>query len=143
VPARYAGWRLTVRLSATTVEVYDGAAVVAARERAVGRRVEVLALDHYLEVLKTKPGRRPPRPRRRRGTRALIEVLLKHRTLPHNAFQTAMATAITTGLLDPQVVIIEARRQSHHGVADGAAVPIGVWAHYDRPARPWPAMTHC
>lgn len=158
VPARYAGRRLTVRLSATTVEVCDGAKVVAAHERAVGRYVEVLALDHYLEVLSAKPGALPgatalaqakangaftavhqrfwDTARRVRGdaagTRALIEVLLAHRSLPATALNTAMADAIATGVCDPQVVIIEARRH-HHG-EDRAAVPIGVWARYDRPA---------
>ncbi len=37
VPARYASRRLPVRLSATTVEVLDGASVVARHERAAGR----------------------------------------------------------------------------------------------------------
>nr|WP_264017387.1 IS21 family transposase [Mycolicibacterium conceptionense] len=59
VPARYAGRRLTVRLTATTVEVFDAAQIVAHHERASGRYVEVLTLDHYLEVLKTKPGALP------------------------------------------------------------------------------------
>jgi len=30
-----------------TVEIYDGARLVARHERAVGRYVEVLTLDHY------------------------------------------------------------------------------------------------
>lgn len=158
VPARYAGRRLTVRLSATTVEAYDGTKLVAAHERAAGRHVEVLALDHYLEVLAAKPGALPgatalaqakasgaftavhqrfwDTARRARGdaagTRALIEVLLAHRSLPAAALETAMAAAVATGVCDPQVVIIEARRH-HHG-EDRGAVPIGVWARYDRPA---------
>ena len=33
--------------------------MVGRRERAVGRYAEVLTLDHYLEVLKTKPGGLP------------------------------------------------------------------------------------
>ncbi len=59
VPAGYAGQRLAVRLAARTVEVYDGPRLVASHERAVGRYAEVLCLDHYLEVLKTKPGALP------------------------------------------------------------------------------------
>jgi hypothetical protein len=59
VPARYAGRRLTTRLGATTVEVFDGATVVARHERAVTKYAEVLVLDHYLEVLKVKPGALP------------------------------------------------------------------------------------
>lgn len=70
------------------------------------------------------------------GTRALIEVLLAHRTLPAAALQAAMSAAVGTGLVDPQVVLIEARR---HGGCDvdaceDRAVPIGVWTRYDRPA---------
>ena len=51
VPARYVGRRLEVRLSARTVEVFDGPSRVAVHERAFGRYLEVLVLDHYLEVL--------------------------------------------------------------------------------------------
>src|SRR5205807_234891 len=65
------------------------------------------------------------------GTRALIEVLLAHRTLPATALQAAMDTAIGTGLLDPQVVLIDARRDAHGHVAP--VIPIGALARYDRP----------
>ena len=158
VPARYAGRRLPVRLSATTVEVSDGATVVARHERAAGKYAEVLTLDHYLEVLKTKPGALPgatalaqatacgaftathqrywDAARRGRGdaggTRALIEILLAHRSLPVAALLTAMSTAVEVGVLDPQVVLIDARRQATGGVA--AVIPIGALARYDRPA---------
>jgi hypothetical protein len=43
-----------------------------------------------------------------------------------------MSTAISSGVLDPQVVLIDARRQ-----ASGQAtvvIPIGALARYDRPA---------
>lgn len=53
------GRRLAVRLTATTVEVLDGSTLLVCHERAIGRHVEVLALDHYLEVLETKPGGLP------------------------------------------------------------------------------------
>jgi transposase len=49
VPARFVGHRLTVRLSATGVEICHGPVVVAAHERAVGKYVETLVLDHYLD----------------------------------------------------------------------------------------------
>lgn len=158
VPARYAGRRLAVRLTATTVEVFDAGHLVARHERAAGRYVEVLVLDHYLEILKTKPGALPGATalaqakatgaftaphqrywevaRRARGdsagTRALIEVLLAHRTLPRAALDVAMRGAIETNLVDPQVVLIEARRQS--GDHADAVTPIGAWTRYDRPA---------
>src|SRR5215510_13959208 len=124
VPARYAGRRLNVRLSATAVEVLDGPHVVAAHERAAGKYAEILALDHYLEVLKYKPGALPgatalaqakaagaftathqgywDAARRAHGdaagTRALIEILLAHRTLPSAAVEAAMTTAIASGV---------------------------------------------
>jgi hypothetical protein len=163
VPARYAGRRLAVRLSATTVEVLDASKVIARHERAAGRYVETLVLDHYLEVLATKPGALPgatalaqakacgafttthqrywDTARRARGdaagTRALIEVLLAHRTLPRQALQTAMDTAIQTGLIDPTVVLIDARGHAGRAGTDhqpDAVVPMGGWARYDRPA---------
>jgi transposase len=59
VPARYAGRRLPVRLSATAVEVLDGSRVVARHERAAGKYAEILVLDHYLEVLRHRPGALP------------------------------------------------------------------------------------
>jgi hypothetical protein len=158
VPVRYAGRRLPVRLSATTVQVLDGATVVAHHERAVGRYVEVLTLDHYLEVLKIKPGALPgatalaqakacgaftvthqrfwDAARAERGdaagTRALIEVLLAHRHLPAQALATAMGNAVAAGALDPAAVLIDARRQAAGQVAP--VIPIGALARYDRPA---------
>lgn len=157
VPARFAGRRLPVRLSATTVEILDGGQVVARHERAAGRFVEVLALDHYLEVLKTKPGALPgatalvqakvsgaftpshqaywDAARRESGdqggTRALIEILLAHRTLPAAALTTAMGKAVDAGILDPAVVLIDARREADGHLAP--VVPIGALARYDRP----------
>lgn len=135
VPARYVARRLSVRLSARTVEVFDGPKRVAVHERAFGRYVEVLLLDHYLEVLKTKPGGLPGATalvqakasgaftvshqrywdavRRsygdQAGTRALVEVLLAHRTMPAAVLVAAMDRAVKSGALDPQVVLIDAR----------------------------------
>jgi transposase len=158
VPARYAGRRLPVRLSASSVEVLDGPRVVARHERAAGKYAEILVLDHYLEVLQRKPGALPgatalararaagtftaahqgywDAARRRHGdaagTRALIEVLLAHRTLPAAALQAAMTRAIEAAVLDPQAVLIDARRQAGRQVAP--VIPIGALARYDRPA---------
>ena len=157
VPARLAGRRLPVRLSATSVEVLDGASVVARHERAACRYVEVLCLDHYLEVLKIKPGALPgatalaqakasgaftpahqdywDAARRecgdKAGTAALIEILLAHRTLPTPALITAMGKAVQAGTLDPQAVIIDARRAATGQLAP--VIPIGALARYDRP----------
>ena len=158
VPARYVGRRLSVRLTARTVQVLDGPTRVATHERAFGRYVEVLLLDHYLEVLKTKPGGLPGATalvqakacgaftathqrywdavRRTRGdgagTRALVEVLLAHRTLPAAVLIAAMGRAVDTGCLDPQVVLIDARTGQDAPVAP--VIPIAALAKFDRPA---------
>jgi len=158
VPARYAGRRLNVRLSATTVEVLDGPVVVAAHERAAGKYAEILVLDHYLEVLRYKPGALPgataltqakaagvftathqrywDAARRAHGdaagTQALIEVLLAHRTLPAAALTSAISSALRSATLDPQAVLIDARR--HAGGQAAPVIPIGALARYDRPA---------
>ena len=55
----YAGRRIDVRLSAERVAAFDGAKVVADHPRAVTKGDEVLVLDHYLEVLRIKPGALP------------------------------------------------------------------------------------
>ena len=157
VPARYAARRLDVRLSARTVEVLDAGKVVARHERAVGRHIEVLSLDHYLEILTRKPGALAGATalaqaraagvfttahqaywdavRAARGdtagTRALIEVLLAHRTVPAAGLISAMEKAVPAGVLDPAVVVIEARRGAEQTLAP--VVPIGALARYDRP----------
>jgi len=118
----------------------------------------VLALDHYLEVLRYKPGALPgatalaqaraagaftashqaywDAARRVRGdaagTRALTEVLLGHRTLPAAALAEAMDRAVTSQAVDPQAVLIDARRLAGGPVAP--VIPIGALARYDRPA---------
>jgi len=65
------------------------------------------------------------------GTRALIEILLAHRTLPADVLRAAMDRAVASGALDHHVVLIDARRQASH-VAP--VIPIGALARYDRPA---------
>jgi len=162
VPARYAARRVAVRLSAMTVQVLDGPRVVAVHERTAGKHAEVLTLDHYLEVLRYKPGALPgatalaqarsagafaashqrywDAARRARGdadgTRALTEILLGHRTLPAAALTEAMDRAVASGALDPQAVLIDARRLARGPVAP--VIPFGALARYDRPA---PALT--
>jgi transposase len=158
VPARLAGRRVTVRLSATHVEVLDGSVTVALHERAAGRHVDVLELDHYLEVLTKKPGAtlgsRPLAQARksgtftdahqaywdaarrargdREGTQALIEVLLAHRTLSAEAICAALETAVASGVLEAASVIIDARRAGGEHIAP--VIPIGALTKYDRPA---------
>ena len=74
------------------------------------------------------------------GTRALTEVLLGHRTLPAAALTQAMDKAVSSGALDPQAVLIDARRLAAGPVAP--VIPIGALARYDRPAPALAAYDH-
>ena len=149
VPVRYAGMRIGVRLGAETVEALDGAAVVARHARAVGKGVETLDLDHYLETLAFKPGAlsgstalaqarasgrfsaahdRFFETARRRlgdkdGTKALIGVLLAHRVLPYEAVVAGIEGALAVGSVDPDVVVVEARRTTERHRGPGAQLP--------------------
>jgi len=158
VPARHVAKRLDVRVGAESIEIYDGAQVVARHARAL-KGDEVLALDHYLEVLAIKTGAFPgatalARARaggvfgptherfwveaRRRlgdrdGTRALIDVLLLHRTIPADALIAGIARALAAGSIDAAVIAIEARRCDEPAAA--TVVPIGEGlSRFDRPA---------
>ena len=157
VPAGLVGRRVGVRVDAETIDVYDGGRLVASHARSL-KGDEVLALDHYLEVLAIKTGAFPAatalaRARaggvfgpahekfwaeaRRRlgdrdGTRALIDVLLLHRTIPADALVTGIQRALTAGSLDAAVIAIEARRATEPLVA--VVVPIGEGlSRFDRP----------
>jgi hypothetical protein len=157
VPVRYAGMRIDVRLGAERVEALDGAQVVARHARAVGKGVETLELDHYLEALVRKPGALPGATalhqarasgrfsaahdrffelaRRhlgeREGTKALIGVLLAHRVLPYDALIAGIDGALSVGSFDPDVVIVEARRATER--RDRGPTELGDLARFDRP----------
>ena len=154
VPARFAGRRLEVRLGATTITVLDATTVVARHTRSLAKGTEDLLLDHYLEVLARKPGALPgatalvsargsgvfteahqrfwDTARRRlgdgAGTRALIGVLLLHRTLPAAAVIAGLTAAARLDSVDPDLVAVEARRADHPGPAVPIAPvePVGV-----------------
>lgn len=162
VPARYVRRRLDVRVGAEQVEVLDGATVVARHRR--GRKGdEVLMLDHYLDVMVRKPGalvsstplararasgafteahqRFWDQARRRLGdrdgTKALIDVLMGHRTIPADAIVAGLDAALAAGSVDAQVVLIEARRSAENTVAP--VIPIGTHRGFDRPE---PSIDH-
>ena len=57
VPARLIGRRVRVSLRASEAVVFDGRTVVARHQRVAARSGQSFQLDHYLKVLRTKPGR--------------------------------------------------------------------------------------
>jgi hypothetical protein len=152
VPARYAGARLDVALGATTVRVLDGAKVIAEHVRSLHKGSQGLVLDHYLEVLTRKPGAlagssalataRASRTftatheaywkaARARlgdsgGTRALIEALLLHRTLPTDAVLAGIEEVTTAGVFDADVIAMTARRLLHAASSPPSPPPVTV-----------------
>lgn len=136
VPARFIGRKVRVSLRASEVVVFDGRAVVARHQRVAARSGQSVQLDHYLEVLKTKPGALPgstalARARQsgtftsaheafwaasRRvngdadGTRELIDVLLLHRSMDAGDVQAGITAALGVGAVSADVVAVEARR---------------------------------
>ncbi|ORW64259.1 IS21 family transposase [Mycolicibacter senuensis] len=140
VPARFIGHRLRVKLSASTVAIYDRSTVVARHQRAVGKGTKVLDLDHYLEILLRKPGALPGATALAQaraagaftteheafwqaartahgdagGTRALVEVLLLHRHLDRAAVLAGITAALSVGSTASDVVALEARKATEH-----------------------------
>jgi IS30 family transposase len=143
----------------------DGRAATSVARHARGLKGdEVLALDHYLEVLAIKTGAfagatalararaagvfGPAHERfwaqaRRRlgdrdGTRALIEVLLLHRSVTAERVAAGIEAALGVGSVDPAVVAIEARRI----VEDTAVVVVPIGEGLNRFDRPAPSIAH-
>lgn len=70
------------------------------------------------------------------GTRALIEVLLAHRTLPAGILSEAIAAAVEHACLDADAVIIDARRRARPTPTAAAVegIEVAELHRYDRPA---------
>jgi hypothetical protein len=156
VPARLAGRRVDVSLGSDWIDVRHDGAVIARHTRSLHKGSEDLVLDHYLDVLAHRPGafagatalvaaraagtftdqhqRFWDAARRkagdRDGTKALIGVLLLHRTLPTDAVLAGMDAALAGGRCEPDLVAVEARRYLDNGrgappvPATSAEVPI-------------------
>ena len=139
VPARFIGRRVRVRLRSNELLVFDGTTVIAHHQRSIRKGAQILELDHYLEVLKIKPGALPgatalvqaraagtftatheafwAAARKAHGdaagTRALIDVLLLHRHTPHADVLAGLAAALQVGSTSADVVAVEARLAAH------------------------------
>lgn len=163
VPATYAGRAVQARLGATTVEVVADGKVIATHARSIHKNNETLVLDHYLEVLARKPGALPGSRTLAQartsgvftgahdkfwdlaraqhgdgpGTRALIEVLLLHRTLPASAVIAGILEALEAGVTNVDVVTMEARRHTQ----PPAPPPVPVLRAVPADPRPVPTLT--
>ncbi|MBB2940473.1 transposase [Actinoplanes lutulentus] len=148
VPVRLVGRQVRVQLHASDLVVYDGRNPVARHERLMAKSRSRLDLDHYLEALLRKPGALPGATALEQaraagkftpvhdawweavrrvhgdaaGTRALIEVLLLHRHMPHDHVVAGLATAVRAGALTADAVALEARKFAEtddHRAPDG------------------------
>jgi hypothetical protein len=125
-------------LRASELVVFDGRAVAARHQRIVAKGAQSVQLDHYLEVLKTKPGALPGSTALARaresgaftstheafwaasrrvngdaeGTRELIDVLLLHRSMDAADIEAGITAALGVGAVSADVVAVEARRQA-------------------------------
>ncbi len=150
VPVRLIGRQVRVLLHANHLIVFDGRTEVARHERLPAKAGTRLDLDHYLEGLLRKPGALPgataleqarsagkftpvhdswwSAARRahgeRDGTRALIEVLLLHRHLPHEHVVAGLAAALQAGALTADAVALEARKIGESSPAETPVVDL-------------------
>lgn len=157
VPARFIGRKVRVSLRASEVVVFDGRTVVARHQRVAARSGQSVQLDHYLEVLKTKPGAFPGSTALARaresgvftsaheafwaetrkvngdadGTRELIEVLLLHRSMNAEDVMAGIGAALRIGAVSAHVVAVEARRHGVSLAAVGAVSDRHPGAHAD------------
>lgn len=147
VPARLVHRQVRVSLRASEVLVFDGRTEVARHPRVVARGGQSVDLDHYLDVLRTKPGALPGSTALAQaraagtftaaheafwaaarktdgdaaGTRALIEVLLLHRAMRAVDVVAGLEDALQVGAVTADVVAVEARRAA--GLADSMSGP--------------------
>ncbi len=157
VPARLIGRRVRVSLRASEVVVFDGRAVAARHQRIVAKNGQSVQLDHYLEVLKAKPGALPGSTALARaresgaftsaheafwaasrrvngdadGTRELIDVLLLHRSMDPGDIQAGIAAALGVGAVGADVVAVEARRHASNIPAGGPGSDSHPGAHVE------------
>jgi transposase len=134
-PSRLIGRQVRVSLRASELVVFDARTVVARHPRVVARGGESVDLDHYLDVLKLKPGALPgstalaharatgafksaheafwAAARKTDGdavaTRELIDVLLLHRSMDAADVVAGLQAAVTVGAVTADVVAVEAR----------------------------------
>ncbi|HXG90162.1 IS21 family transposase [Plantibacter sp. RU18] len=138
VPARMIGRPVRVSLLASGVIIFDGRTEIARHPRVATMHGQSVNLDHYLEILRGKPGALPgstalaqaraagtftaeheafwAAARKTDGdataTRELIDVLLLHRTMTAADVIADITAALTVGAVTADVVAVEARRHA-------------------------------
>lgn len=113
VPTKYVGERVTLKVSASEVEIILDNAVIAKHNRIIGRNQDSLNLDHYLELLLRKSRavantkvyrpeqlpsiceeyRRQLVARSQNGNRDFVKILMLYREYPSNQITEALEIA--------------------------------------------------
>ncbi|MFI5075444.1 MAG: IS21 family transposase, partial [Actinomycetales bacterium] len=150
VPARYAGRRLTARLGGARWWCSTGPPSPPSTSGRCTRAARTWSWTTYLEVLTRKPGalsgatalaaaragggftaehQRFWDAARKAlgdgpGTRALVGVLLLHRTLPSAAVTAGMTAAAAVGRFDADIVAVQARTAISAGASPPPSVPL-------------------
>ncbi len=147
VPARFIHRRVTVSLRASELVIFHGKVEIARHPRVVEKGGQSVNLDHYLEVLRGKPGALPgstalaqaratgvftpaheafwANARRRlgdaAGARELIDVLLLHRSMTADQIEAGLLAAVSVGAVSADIVAVEARLAAARADATGGA----------------------
>lgn len=159
VPIRLAHRRVEVRVQAQQIAVAHSGQVVAVHPRLYGRNGEQLVLDHYLELLRSKPGAlarsRPLRQAREQGqwpseydqlwtalkaaygeaegTRQLVEVLMMLRVVEAEDLRVAIGLALEYGCCDPGAVRVLVRQLTEPEWRMAPLAELGALGRFERP----------
>jgi len=143
VPCSLIGQRVQVRVHARCVEMYSAQRLVAIHERLSGRHGHAATVDHYLDLMRRKPGAlagsRALAQDRERGlwpdvydelwqaiaqrhgpsiaARQMVDVLVLCRELGPERVEHAARDALESGACDGRAVAVLARRTSEQPVA--------------------------
>ncbi len=162
VPASLVGRTVRVRIFPLKVEVFHRGRMVATHDRLHLRGAESLVLDHYLDVLRERPGAFPgslplhqareqgefppsydrlwsnlkERSGDKQGTRQMIEVLLLHRHHPTQIVRRAVEQALAVGAIDQGAIALLARHLQDVPDEPPVQLPlvdVGELSRYERP----------
>ncbi|MEX2546155.1 MAG: IS21 family transposase, partial [Chloroflexota bacterium] len=158
VPVALVGRRVEVRVLPMTIEAWHQGRIVATHRRSHLKWQHILVLDHYLELLRFRPGAffgsMPLHQSRARGefpapyeamlarlvdklgqrdaVRHMVEILMLHRSCERDAVERAVRQALELGVSDANAVA-QLVRQAHDTVGPGAErLEVGELKRYER-----------
>ena len=159
VPIGLHGRRVEVRLGAKSVRFHHGGESVATHDRLIGQGRQSLQLDHYLDVLRHRPGAMQgsiPLAQAREhgdwpalydrfwdalkerhgtmdGTIEMVEVLMLHREMPRDTVLVAVESALELGCMGAEAIRQLARHLEEPLKQSSPLRDLGELAQYDVP----------